>query len=180
MQNENLGRVVPTQELQDGGCRAANQTGFCSLQCESPNTLPPPPHPEGLGFSANQRKAGLEPLDSPVSVIHGGPFAPKTTVAAISIIREEGAPPCDVFDHPLKLPEAAVGRRHHCRGENKKEDNRVVRTSPAWRPVPRGLASRTSGDPKTCPHMWARLGSSAPLMGKVIGSEHCVPQPVSC
>lgn len=55
-----------------------------------------------------------------VSVIHGGPFAPKTTVAAISIIREEGAPPCDVFDHPLKLPEAAVGRRHQAGGEDHK------------------------------------------------------------
>lgn len=95
------------------------QMGFCHLSCKSPDT--PPHRRQARGFNA-KRKAGLEPPDSPVSVIHRGPFAPKATVAAVSVIGEEGTPPCDVFDHPLKLPEAAMGRGHHCQPENKNED----------------------------------------------------------
>lgn len=60
-------------------------------------------------------------LHSPVSVVHGGPLAPESTVAAIAVVGEEGAPPCDVLDHPLKLPEAAVGGGYHCQGENQEE-----------------------------------------------------------
>lgn len=61
-------------------------------------------------------------LYSPVSVVHGGPLAPEPTVAAIAIVGEEGTPPCDVLDHPLKLPEAAVGGGYHCQGENQEEE----------------------------------------------------------
>lgn len=57
-----------------------------------------------------------------VSVIHRGPSAPKSTVAAVSIIGEEGAAPGHLFDHPLKLPEAAMAVTQHCQRENTEED----------------------------------------------------------
>lgn len=86
---------------------------------------------------------------APVSVIHGGPFAPKPTVAAISVIGEEGTPPSDAFDHPLELPEAAVGGGHQAGGKDHENPEdlhsqgdqgvRGARTTPSS--APQGSAS---------------------------------------
>lgn len=60
---------------------------------------------------------------APVCGIHREPFAPKPTVAAISVIGEEGAAPCDVFDHPLELPETAEGGGCPVEDEDKEDGN---------------------------------------------------------
>lgn len=92
--------------------------GFCYLPHR---TLMPSLWLQARASVQSKRWAVLASLHPPVSVIHRDPFAPEPTVAAISIIGEEGAPPCDMLDHPLELPEAAEGGGHHCQWKTKSD-----------------------------------------------------------